>query len=228
VMAHLRLLLLPAALSAIACASTMSLLHPASARQPEGMPRGSGEEPLECTAVDQKLNFPSYWAGPMFEGLQLTTVVRSCSGRSGINNDVTYIYEDSLQIQSRPWQLPSKYGVDIGTDTMVAGLPATWFESGHRLEIHHPDGTVTVSIHGQARRIERVLTSLSEGPRRLSELNALGIVFESDCLSANYGCQGDRIGTRPSMIEGITIAVVLFLIGPFLAILFRPGRLESA
>jgi hypothetical protein len=195
-------------------------------------------ERLPCTAPDEPLNFPTYWAGPSFDELPLTAVLRSCRGSR--DNSVDYIYGDCdasrggcvapLDIQNwpesvRPQSLYTAETPEIdfappglpvnAEDLTVDGFPALRFPD--RLEIFRPD--VTVVIHG--RDPEIVARALEEGPAVLTRVSAYGLEFDKRCVSAKRGCQTideNVLGGFPL----IALIVALFLAGPVVAFLFRP------
>ena len=203
-------------------------------------PEGFDWDDLECTAINERLNFTSYWVGPSFDGLELTTVIRSCDapprGEPAGWDSVDFSYGECdasrggcappISIQTWPYELRNEELIDIpGTPTTVEGVPATNY--GGRLEIYHGDSTVVIHTEDPARG-EGFAKALIEAPKVLSDLSAVGIVFESDCVNDIHYCQGDRLGERQSWTEWIVIALLLFLVGPFLAFLFRPSRLPPA
>lgn len=165
-----------------------------------------------CTSVTEDLGFRNFWAGESFDGLALTQVERRCSvpqpGELYRANSVSYIYgsctstEEScsypIVIQSWPAQdrnrqmyfpAEQRFGM-VAEDTTVSGLPATWFESGFRLEIWRPD--VTVAIFGTDHdRIERFAQDLILGPSVLADLQDIaGVEFDPDCLYSKKFCWG--------------------------------------
>jgi hypothetical protein len=212
----------------------------AVAQGPGDESAGSGRDHLQCTAFDQEMGFSNYWAGPSFDGLELTSVIRSCGGPprgepAGWDN-VTYIYGDCdasrggcappIEIQTWPSHLRNRGLLDIaGTPTHVEGIPATRYGGG-RLEIHHPGVTVVV-FGDEVARVDRFAGALVEGPPVLRDLAGYGIVFEEGCVNDVNYCQSDRIGTRRSVADYVAIAIVLFLVGPLVAFLFRPPSLAS-
>ena len=218
----------------------MAISPPKAARaQPETGPPGQGEGP-PCTAVDERLNFPAYWVGPSFDGLPLTSVLRNCGGPRV--NSVDYVYgtcdasrggcSAPVDIQNWPPELrnrrmysegPGLFQIR-GTDTFVDGVPA-FRVGGHQLEIYHPK--VTVVIFANRDRVDRIAAALVEGPKVLIKLARYGFVFNEGCLNGNY-CEGKLPGEDGDFAESIAFAVLLFLVGPILGVLFRPKPVPSA
>ncbi len=189
---------------------------------------------LRCTAVNEELNFPTYWVGPSFEGMELTYVDRFChaapSKRLAGSNRVNYSYGETgpagLAIQNYPPFARHKglYTEDfLGTqsqDTTVRGVPATRFEDGARLEIYHRDVTVVILGKG-GDQVDRAAAALIRAPSVLIEVALYGLVFDARCVDERNGCLAHRFEKRSSLGE-ILIGIVFLLVGPILAILFRP------
>ena len=137
---------------------------------------------LPCTAVNEPLNFPAYWLGSTFDGLELSAVLRSCGpgypGEIG-TNDVSFIYGDCT---------PQGGGCapPVTIQTSPAGLhPAI----GGSRNLEFEDAAVKVFADGG--RADAAVDALVEAPRVLTELEAHGISFDEDCLADPGGCQGD-------------------------------------
>lgn len=180
--------------------------------------------PLPCTSVSEEANFPSYWAGPELDGLEVTYVVWECGdpapGDPGGGN-VTYIYEDcggfgackqGLQIHTYPAQLRYEGMVDLpGTEMILGGVPVTRYQGF--VEIYYPDVTVVIS-GGDGHRKARFIEALVGGPRVLGTLARYGLFFEPECLDDHY-CQADRSlrsDTVSFYVRSFTSWVLPFLI----------------
>jgi len=163
---------------------------------------------LPCTGVRQALNFSSAWAGRTSDGLKLTAVIRRCDTPRADEplraNYVSYIYGECkaegdagcappIEIQSWPaaernkatlTSAPSR-GAYPGTDTTVAGQPATGYEDGRRVEIYDPGATFVIFGNDPA-RVKRIAAALVKAPAVLTGLSRHGIGFPAGCQDASY------------------------------------------
>jgi hypothetical protein len=156
--------------------------------------------PLPCTSVLEEMNFPHYWVGAEFDGLELTDVVWECrekaSGKPGGN--LTYIYGDcnifdactfDVQIHNLPAQAAPKGKIDLpGEDMTLGGVSVTRYQGF--VEIYRPETTIHIS-GGDGHRKARLIGALQEGPRVLATLAGHGLYFDSECLHDHY-CHADR------------------------------------
>jgi hypothetical protein len=187
--------------------------------------------------------FPTYWAGPAFDELRLSTVIWECSKPLPDEpirlHGPTYIYTNcdpfdagceyvDVQIYSTPSTERNKGSLDIvGEDTNIRGTSASWYEGGRRLELYFPDTTVV--INGPSRdRIERVTRSLREGPRVLTDLKAYGIHFPEGCRDERY-CQADsQIAPGPTPVQMLlnilAIAIPVVMTGVLVVVARRLRR----
>ena len=193
----------------------------------------SAQPVLDCTAPSQPLNFPSYWAGPSFDGLEVSALIRDCGGVQGEprSNSVSFLYGDCtptgggcpLPIEIQSWpdeernkelyrQGPEEFQI-AGRDTTVSGVPARSFEGGRRLEIYHPDATAVVFGDDPA-RVARFAEALHEAPRVLAELSAQGLDFDEDCLDLPK-CEASRQGIVGliSILRSVLVPAALLGVG---------------
>ena len=209
---------------------------PASAQDPaeyERPPRAP--KALRCVPVNEPLNFPAYWAGPSFEGVDLFYVDRWCHrpppARLIGSNRVDFSYGDTSEvIPIEVGNYPSaamprdRYTAEDlaalhAEETVIDGVPAKWF-GRTKLEVYYPEVTVELGGYGRA-QIERLFQALEPAPLVLLEVARYGYVFDSGCVADRGGCLADR-PRKESFIGGWVVAVLLALIGPVLAIVSRP------
>lgn len=183
-----------------------------------------GISSIACSSVAAELGYPSYWAGPSFDGLDLETVIRQCgtvAGEPGYD-DVTFIYGECtprgggchppVEIQSWPAKMRRKemYGILPGEphpgDTTVDGVPAIRYDP-RTLEIYHPDSTVVIFAN-EPERVGRFAQALMPAPSRLVELAAFGLYFDRDCVDDPGYCQADR--SLRSQDADFLLAMLLF------------------
>ena len=203
---------------------------------------------LRCTAPDEPLNFPSYWVGPGFDGLELTGVLRSCHSPPGPArgvNSVDYLYGECdasrggcglpISVQTWPSSVRHKALYSLEPETEVAdvgGVPAEIWDGGGQIEIFMSDVTVVV-FGDDPDRVDRAVEALVRGPDVLAEVAAYGLVFDSGCVSDRGYCQADPV-QKSGVLGSLLIGVALFLVGPILAFVFRPpavpasGRISAA
>lgn len=151
---------------------------------------GNGETvQLVCTSPPENAEMSNYWAGASFEGLKLSTVMTRCDrpqdGEATGPHFVSYLYGDcdpegegcAPPIEVQNWPPAERGTIDLpGEDTTVLGVPATRYEGGARLEIHHPDVTVVI-FADNAGMVDRFAAALAEGPSGSAELAANGFAF---------------------------------------------------
>jgi len=188
--------------------------------------------------MSEELNFPTYWAGPVFDDLEVSAVIRDClpaaPGEAFGVNQVTYLYGDCtprgggcsvpMSIQSWPSQvrhrsLYSEALLGAATDTTISGVPATRF--GDRLEIYRPESTV-VLFSEEPDLMSRFASALKRGPARLTDLETIGLRFDEGCLHQRGYCAADR--NRVSAFSVFVIGLGLSTALPALAALLL-GRL---
>lgn len=175
---------------------------------------------LPCTAADQRLNFPNWWAGESFDGLAVSAVLRRCdkpvAGDPGRANYVSYVYGDCnpagrdegcappIEIQSWPAAEVTKQMFASatpdgqphpGTDTKIGGMPATKYEGGEHLVIFRPQSTVMI-FGRSAVRVERFAqkAAAAQGPAVLTQLAQVGLVFDRACLPLDGYCAAKQRG----------------------------------
>jgi hypothetical protein len=151
----------------------------------------SGDDPVQllCTSFPDDLD--TYWAGPSFDGLDLTYATTRCGtpDPDGVPDPVSFSYGVCTPQRGTPCGPPidilnrSKEGSRKpalpGTDITVSGVPATRYEGGRRLQIYYPD--VTVEIYADdAALADRFANALKKAPRGSAELAAQGLEFEFD------------------------------------------------
>jgi hypothetical protein len=188
---------------------TPSAGHPESSAAPA---EAVAATKLPCTGVKQALNFPNFWAGKTLDGLPLIAVIRRCdmprTDEPIRANYVSYIYGDCkaeddagcappIEVQNWPAAERNKRTLtpipgrpeDPGADTTLAGLPATRYDDGTRVEIYHPSATVVIFGDDPA-RINRFATALAKAPAVLTELATNGIIFRDGCQDDVNYCAG--------------------------------------
>lgn len=222
----------------VVCATWLLLPGPegAAAQEPKDRQRQPrAPEALPCVPVSEPLNFPTFWAGPSFEGTELTYVDRWCRvpppSRLIGSNRVDYSYGDTdevipIQVRNYPAATmpkdrytPEELAALGAEDTTLDGVPARWF-GATKFEIYHPEVTVELGAHDRA-EINRLVEALEGAPDVLVELSRYDLVFDETCVEASGGCLADRL-RKESWLGSILSSVLLALIGPVLAIWFRP------
>lgn len=179
--------------------------------EPAGAGQARRDKGPPCTAPAQALNFTAYWAGPSFDGLPVTAVVRECDrrhrGEPTRANLVSYLYGDcapgfdrgcAVPIEVQTWPASERY-MELYSEgpeelqlphehTRWRRFPALRFED--RLEIFASD--VTIVVFGEASRGDRFASVLVPGPVVLTDLKSHGIEFEAGCVNDPHSCTAHR------------------------------------